>query len=101
MHVYSQQELATRWGDDPRNPYDNTLFQRIYEQMGIAAQPVTTTPAVMPEYTVPGPTYTPTPVPAYQPVPQQYPGTPAPGMPTGPGSALPLPGIEPIPSPGR
>ena len=35
MHVFSQQELATRWGGDPRNPYDNTIFQKTYEMMGV------------------------------------------------------------------
>lgn len=35
MHVFSQQELATRWGADPRNTYDNTIFQRTYEQLGV------------------------------------------------------------------
>jgi len=35
MHVFSQQELATRWGGDPRNPYDNTIFQKTYETMGV------------------------------------------------------------------
>ena len=39
MHVFSQQELATRWGGDPRNPYDNTMFHRIYDQMGVEAKP--------------------------------------------------------------
>ena len=111
MHVYSQQELATRWGGDPRNPYDNTMFQRIYEQMGIEAKPVTATTTVTPEYTVPGPTYTPTPVPTYQPSPQPFgispgmqmtPGLPVtPGATTLPGGSLPMPSIEPIPSPGR
>lgn len=35
MHVFSQQELATRWGGDPRNPYDNMIFQKTYEMMGV------------------------------------------------------------------
>ena len=35
MHVFAQQEMVTRWGGDPRNPYDNTLFGRVYQYMNI------------------------------------------------------------------
>lgn len=30
MHVFAQQEMATRWGADPRNPYDNRFFEKFY-----------------------------------------------------------------------
>jgi hypothetical protein len=104
MHVFSQQELATRWGGDPRNPYDNTIFQRIYEQMGIEAKPepkkgtptieVPTVPEQ--EYLVPG--QAPTPVPTYTPATPTYvPGAPATPM---PGRTItPLPNVEPVPTP--
>ena len=83
MHVFSQQELATRWGGDPRNPYDNTMFQTVYQQMGVdaatqkareehaakTAVPKTGMPSVQ-EYIVP------TPVPGYQGAAPQY----VPGM---------------------
>jgi hypothetical protein len=73
MHVFSQQELATRWGGDARNPYDNSMFQKVYEQMGVAA----TLPAVSvaappstPDYVVPnGTNVVPTPVPSAAPAP--------------------------------
>jgi len=95
MHVFSQQELATRWGGDARNPYDNCLFQKVYEQMGVAA----TLPAVSvaappstPDYVVPnGTNVVPTPMPSaapapqYNAVPQYSPGTQyAPGPQYGP-----------------
>jgi len=79
MHVFSQQELATRWGGDARNPCDNCLFQKVYEQMGVAATlpPVSVAaPPSTPDYVVPnGTQVVPTPMPAgpaqqYGPVPQ-------------------------------
>ncbi|MCE9604793.1 MAG: hypothetical protein K8U03_07825 [Planctomycetia bacterium] len=77
MHVFSQQELATRWGGDPRNPYDNTMFQRTYEAMGVDAATqkareeaaakakaagLADPPVTIPDYTAPGHTI-PTPLP--------------------------------------
>jgi hypothetical protein len=29
-HIRRQQDAVTRWGGDPRNPYDNTIFQAMY-----------------------------------------------------------------------
>jgi hypothetical protein len=100
MHVFSQQELATRWGGDPRNPYDNSGFQRIYEQNGVAAQvpavPALPTQVVTPaqEYVLPNSTTTAPFVPGqqYAPAPQYVPGaapTPVPMKP------------EYVPAPGR
>jgi len=77
MHVFSQQELATRWGADPRNPYDNTIFQRTYEAMGVDAVTIKAReeaaakqkaanladpPTVVPSYSLP-PDAVPTPLP--------------------------------------
>lgn len=98
MHVFSQQELATRWGGDPRNPYDNTMFQRIYEQMGVEARPepkkgATTevsVPAPEHDYVVPTPTYT-------APVPTYVPNSSSPSEPNR--TITPLPGIESVPTP--
>jgi hypothetical protein len=106
MHVFSQQELVTRWGGDPRNPYDNTMFQRIYEQMGVEARPepkkgTTTVVPVAPipdqEYIVPTPSTTTTPMPTYSapgPTYVPHPPTMAPGR-----TVTPLPGVEPVPTP--
>ena len=30
-----QQEIVTSWGGDPRNPYANAIFQRVYDEMGL------------------------------------------------------------------
>ena len=30
-HV-TQQQMVTAWGGDPRNPYANEIFQRVYAQ---------------------------------------------------------------------
>jgi hypothetical protein len=106
MHVFSQQELATRWGGDARNPYDNTMFQKIYEQMGVAATlpastvaPVTT----VPDYMVPGaPHVVPTPVPSTTPMPSNVPAPqyiPAPQYVPGQ-SVVPMPGTPGAPVPG-
>lgn len=116
MHVFSQQELATRWGGDPRNPYDNTMFQRVYQQMGVDVKSTTPTnntmpsniglPTMSPEYVTPNQGMpTPTPVPMYQQVPQnmqvpQAPGMSLPAVPSpngiGPGGQ-----IEYVPGPTR
>jgi hypothetical protein len=100
MHVFSQQELATRWGGDPRNPYDNTMFHRIYEQMGVEAKtkaPPGTAP-MQPgaEYLGPGQAVTPTPVPMYESPSQSYIPSPSNGLPVSP-----LPSVESIPPPTR
>ena len=31
-HVLRHQEIAKGWGMDPRNPYSNEIFKKIYEQ---------------------------------------------------------------------
>jgi hypothetical protein len=71
MHVYSQQELASRWGGDSRNPYDNSMFEEIYARIGttpsssakIVAKPAPA-PAVVVESKDEKPTsVTPTPLP--------------------------------------
>lgn len=80
MHVFSQQELATRWGGDPRNPYDNTMFQNVYQQLGVdaatvkaraeqAAKDAQATNQAAQEYVVP------TPLPNYPTAPQYVPGS--------------------------
>ncbi|MBA4018544.1 MAG: hypothetical protein C0483_15370 [Pirellula sp.] len=116
MHVFSQQELATRWNGDPRNPYDNTMFQNVYQQLGVDAATVkaraeadakaaaaakangTTTQ----EYVVP------TPVPNYPGMPQYVPGQdgvpqgmmPQGAMPQGMMPQGPIPqGSVPVPMP--
>jgi hypothetical protein len=115
MHVFSQQELATRWGGDPRNPYDNTQFQRIYEQMGVAGKstkPVAVTTPAMDYVVPPGTNIVPTPVPTYGPNGSQYvPGAPyapnqsfPPTNPAPPGQMLPpgqtyVPGMNMTPTP--
>jgi hypothetical protein len=33
QRVIEQRQIATSWGEDPRNPYGNLVFDRIYEQM--------------------------------------------------------------------
>ena len=107
MHVFSQQELATRGGGGARNPYDNSMFTRLYEQMGVEARPEaktgTTGAAVYaapnyaaPEYVVPNGQYVPPAVPGYgptpggampsygppagNPIPQGFPGGVVPGV---------------------
>jgi hypothetical protein len=128
MHVFSQQELATRWGGDARNPYDNSLFQKVYEQMGVAATlpPVSVAaPPSTPDYVVPnGSSVVPTPVPSstpapnyntlpqytpgtqYTPGPQYTPGVPYPAAPQTNGAPqyMPapqyVPGQNVVPSPG-
>lgn len=110
MHVFSQQELATRWGGDPRNPYDNTMFQNIYQQMGVDAATVKARAEAdakaaaakvnvptMQEYVVP------TPIPNYPGMPQYVPGQD--GVPQGivpqgpiPQGAVPQ-GVVPVPMP--
>lgn len=80
MHVFSQQELATRWGGDARNPYDNSMFEKVYQQLGVDARSAQPTTGVSPAPALP--TY-PTPVPQYQPVPQMAPGTVVPSQPSG------------------
>lgn len=101
MHVFSQQELATRWGGDPRNPYDNTMFHRIYDQMGVEAKPkappVGAVPQAGTEYVGPGQMVMPTPVPQYD-SPQNY--VPSPGNMV-PSTVTPLPGLETIAPPTR
>ena len=29
-HLAEHQQIATEWGEDPRNPYANTLFDQVY-----------------------------------------------------------------------
>ncbi|MGC3966114.1 MAG: hypothetical protein QM775_01705 [Pirellulales bacterium] len=117
MHVFSQQELATRWGGDPRNPYDNTMFQSVYQQLGVDAATVKARAEqaakeaqaaagaqATQEYVVP------TPVPAYPMAPQYVPGHESvippgaipQGIPQGvmPQGAVPVPGpaVEYVPN---
>ena len=33
MHIARQQALAISWGEDPRHPYTNELFKRVYADM--------------------------------------------------------------------
>lgn len=33
QRVIEQRQIATSWGEDPRNPYGNLVFDRVYEQM--------------------------------------------------------------------
>lgn len=89
MHVFSQQELATRWGGDARNPYDNSMFERVYQQMGVDARsaqptlgtvPSSVAPMMVPTYPTPVPAYQP--APAYQPMPQMAPATVIPSQPS-------------------
>jgi len=103
MHVFSQQELATRWGGDARNPYDNCMFQRIYEQMGVEARPTngwatTGAPAAGYDYAAP------TPVPEFGNEAPTY-GVPGGAAPSNgsilPGGMIPLPNIETIPAPAQ
>lgn len=32
-HVVQQREIARSWGEDPRNPYDHKVFERVYAAM--------------------------------------------------------------------
>jgi hypothetical protein len=117
MHVFSQQELATRWGGDPRNPYDNRMFERVYQQMGVDVKSTTPTtntmpsniglPTMSPEYVTPNQGMpTPTPVPMYpqnmQPN-MQVPQAPGMSLPTVPSPNGIGPGgqIEYVPGPTR
>ena len=110
MHVFSQQELATRWGGDARNPYDNTMFQNIYQQMGVDAATVKARAEAdakaaaskvnvptMQEYVVP------TPIPNYPGMPQYVPGqdgAPQGIVPQGPNPQGSVPqGMMPVPMP--
>lgn len=34
-HIAQQQAVATRWGADPRAPYQSILFSQLYQEMGI------------------------------------------------------------------
>lgn len=105
MHVFSQQELATRWGGDPRNPYDNTMFQRIYEQMGVQSKvPLKGAAGMTPpngtEYIGPGQTImapTPTPTPGYDQLPPQTYGYPPAGTMPQRSNMMPTPGAMPAP----
>jgi hypothetical protein len=33
MHVRDQREVARSWGEDPRNPYDHKVFDRVYDSL--------------------------------------------------------------------
>ena len=33
-HVLLQKEIVKSWGEDPRHPYANDLFKKIYEEAG-------------------------------------------------------------------
>jgi hypothetical protein len=33
QRVVEQREIATYWGEDPRNPYGHLVFDRVYEQL--------------------------------------------------------------------
>jgi len=33
VHVKDQREIARSWGEDPRNPYDHKVFDRVYEAL--------------------------------------------------------------------
>jgi hypothetical protein len=33
VHVAIQRDLAASWGEDPRNPYDHKVFNRVYEAL--------------------------------------------------------------------
>lgn len=38
VHIRQHQNAASRWGGDPRNPYSNTIFQGIYNDLGLAEE---------------------------------------------------------------
>jgi hypothetical protein len=38
LHVLQQQEMVARWGQDPRNPYDNRFFERVYRDQEAAQE---------------------------------------------------------------
>lgn len=120
MHVFSQQELATRWGADPRNTYDNTIFQRTYEQLGVdmatikareeaaakaKAAGLAEPPTAVPSYTLP-PDSVPTPLPGgyqgsmnFAPQGQGFQGNFPGGMiPQGAMPNVPAPSIEYVPN---
>ena len=33
VHVRDQREIARSWGEDPRNPYDHKVFDRVYDAL--------------------------------------------------------------------
>ena len=33
VHVKDQREIARSWGEDPRNPYDHKVFDRVYQAL--------------------------------------------------------------------
>jgi len=47
VHVAIQRDLAASWGEDPRNPYDHKVFDRVYQAMNAeeAAKAETLPPA--------------------------------------------------------
>jgi hypothetical protein len=68
-HMYRvvlQRELAASWGEDPRNPYAHSVFDRVYEQLR-AEQPEELPPGAAPPPaapTLPAPPIPSPPVPA-------------------------------------
>jgi hypothetical protein len=80
-HMYRvelQRELAATWGEDPRNPYAHSVFDRVYEQLR----------AEQPEILPPG----------AEPVPEG--AAPMPALPV-PAPPIPAPPVPPTPEPGE
>jgi hypothetical protein len=38
-HISIHQQIAARWGADPRSPYTSDVMQQIYQELGIAETP--------------------------------------------------------------
>jgi hypothetical protein len=49
-HVCQHRDIAESWGEDPRNPYDHKVFDRVYESIAAeAAANAEVLPATVPE----------------------------------------------------
>jgi len=73
IRVAEQRDIAASWGEDPRNPYDHKVFNRVYEairaqeaaEAETLAPPTTSTPSApaTPPATIPAPPVPPAPMP--------------------------------------
>jgi hypothetical protein len=45
-HVVQQREIARSWGEDPRNPYDHKVFERVYAALQAERQALANGPEI-------------------------------------------------------
>jgi hypothetical protein len=98
IRVAEQRDIAASWGEDPRNPYDHKVFDRVYEAIraeesteaetlspSTTPAPSTTTPSTTtPPATIPPPPVPPSPMPPTFAPPTPVPSPEAPLTPPAP-----------------